>query len=100
MQAPTDSECIEIHNISQAKADLAHSAFVLGIRHVFPDTPESLLEPGERVLLVKDRRMHPLSEVRIAGEYGGKLADESERLHYIDASGHTIRRVVLERSSK
>ena len=95
VQAPTDSECLEIHNVSQARVDLAHSAFVLGVRYVFPDAPENLLEPDERVLLVKDRRMHPKSKVRIVGEYQGKLADEGELLHFIDASGHTVWHQVL-----
>lgn len=85
-----DEEFIELINIGAGPVQLDGLEFTDGIEFVFES---SRLEPGERVVLVNDRRVfqrrYGLS-IPIAGEYDGKLSNGGERLRLVTARGETV----------
>ena len=93
-----DFEYIELLNTSPAKVDLAHCRFRSGVEFVFPDRPRSILDPGERVVVVRNpeafRRRHGDGPA-VAGVYRGKLSNRGERLVLEAASGRTIQSVLF-----
>ena len=84
-------EFLELWNVSNsARVELNGSHFTSGIRFEFAET---VLEPGERAVLVAD----PLAfaqrygdQVRVLGQYRGQLRNSGERVRLIAANGSVI----------
>ncbi|MEN9675708.1 MAG: hypothetical protein RIS76_1604, partial [Verrucomicrobiota bacterium] len=88
-----DTEFLELTNLSAHAVNLRGARFVDGIQFQFPDTFDTLLGPGERLVLVADvfhfRNRHGI-EVPVAGRYFGQLADAGERVQLQSAAGLTL----------
>lgn len=83
-------EFLELLNISQRTLDLSGVAFTEGITFTFPDN--TLLAPGERLLLVKNTSAFTArygAGLPIAGNYTGSLSNGGERL-LLTSGGNVI----------
>ena len=95
MYHPTDAssvEFIELMNVSENTIDLAGGEFIEGIRYQFG--PTSLM-PNERIVIAGDRNaflaFYGDANIRLAeGSFEGRLADEGERVTFVDADGNVI----------
>jgi len=75
-----DYEFVEIQNVGTHVLDMTGVRFTRGISFQFPET---LLNPGEYLVVVSDMDQFQFrygSEIRIAGEYEGKLSHGGESL--------------------
>jgi hypothetical protein len=84
-----DFEFIELKNIGDERLDLRYVSFEDGITFDFDGSRVTSLSPGAFVLVVKDRdafesRYGTGVSGRIAGEYGGRLANEGEDVTLVD----------------
>ncbi|MBX3731158.1 MAG: lamin tail domain-containing protein [Verrucomicrobiae bacterium] len=88
-----DAEFLELVNRSDHAVNLRGARFTDGIRYGFPDTLDTLLGPGQRLVLAADlfhfRRNHGLA-APVAGRYFGQLSDTGERLRLETAEGLTL----------
>lgn len=78
---PDDFEFLELMNVSENTVDLGGASFTQGITFEFP--PSTLLAPGARAVLIKDRGAFEKrygSEARVIGLYDGGLKNSGERL--------------------
>jgi len=85
-----NEEFIELANVGLETIDLNMVRFVHGIDFVFPALS---LAPGEVTLVVRDRQAFTDrygSDLRIAGQYQGALANEGEQIKLQDTIGRTI----------
>ncbi len=87
-------EYLELRNLSDIQAlDLAGVRFTRGIAFDFTGSGLSRLEPGQRVLIVKNsaafQSRYGVGE-RIAGQYLGSLSNGRDALRLEDASGEKI----------
>ncbi|MGE3310250.1 MAG: CotH kinase family protein [Limisphaerales bacterium] len=87
-----DFEFIELLNVSDSVLDLAGVRIGGGVSFVFP--AGETLPPGQRVLVVRSRaafaaRHGALSAV-IAGEYQGRLANDSDSIEVRDPTGRLL----------
>ena len=95
MYHPTDAstvEFIELINVSENTIDLAGGEFIEGIRYQFGPTS---LAPNERIVIAGDRNafiaFYGGANIRVAeGSFEGRLADEGERVTFVDADGNVI----------
>jgi hypothetical protein len=88
-----DFEFIELRNIGAAILDLTGVQFTNGITFSFTDSDVVLLDPGERVLVVKNEEafMARYGDVdNVAGVYEGFLDNSGEHLRLEDATGEVI----------
>lgn len=88
-----DFEYIELKNIGNASIPLAGIRFTNGIYFDFSTSPIQTLNPGEYILVVKNRDAFIArygNSPRIAGVYTGSLDNKGERIVLIDASGEEI----------
>lgn len=91
-----DFEFVELRNISNGTIHLNDVRFTDGISFDFKNNPLIGLDPGENVLLVEHRdaflaRYPGVSPDVIAGEYGGNLNNDGERLEILGAGNSVIR---------
>ena len=89
----SDFEFIELRNTSREAVDLSRCSFLLGVRYTVPQQAQSLLEPGARVVIVKNRNAFARrygGEIKILGEYRGKLSNAGETLRIVDATGRNL----------
>jgi hypothetical protein len=91
-------EYIELLNISAGEIDLSGVAFINGIDFMFPVGASSILQPGERILVVKNSAAFELRYgaglgARIAGEFANdfNLRNSGEHLELVDVVGTSIR---------
>jgi hypothetical protein len=85
-----DFEFIEITNVGSAPVALGGMKFSSGITFTFP---VQSLAPGAHVLVVKNTAAFPTrygSGKPIAGQYGGKLANEGERIRLETVAGDEV----------
>jgi len=79
-----DYEFIELQNTGAEVLDLTHISFTSGIEFHFASSDVTELGPGEYVVLVENeavfRSFYDAADIKIAGEYSGRLANEGERL--------------------
>lgn len=84
-------EFLELWNVSNnVSVELNGLHFTSGIRFEFAET---VLEPGERAVLVADRLAFAQrygDQVRVLGEYNGQLRNSGERVLLIAANGSVI----------
>jgi ELWxxDGT repeat protein/predicted outer membrane repeat protein len=89
-----DPEFIELKNIGPNPLDLTEARFIDGIDFDFRLANLRSLFPGECLVLVQDpadfARHYDASEINIAGQYGGALPFEGERLEMVAPINHTI----------
>jgi hypothetical protein len=90
-QSDPNAEFIELKNIGTETINLNLVSFTGGIDFTFPSTD---LDPGDHIVVVKDRTafasQHPGFAGTIAGEYAGQLDNAGERIELQDALGRTI----------
>ncbi|MGB2808261.1 MAG: lamin tail domain-containing protein, partial [Sedimentisphaerales bacterium] len=85
-----NTEYVELKNIGPGALNLNLAEFTKGIDFTFPETE---LDPGEYVVVVKDIGAFEAkysTSVNIAGQYTGSLANDGERIKLRDAVGRTI----------
>ena len=79
-----DYEFVELLNIGDRPLDLSLVSFVDGIQFDFAGSEVEVLNPGEYVVIVRDLfvfgHRYDTSEIRIAGEYGGRLDNGRDQL--------------------
>lgn len=95
-----DYEFIELLNIGAQPVELSGVNFSDGITFAFGD--ESLLNPGERAVLVGNIEAFQArygSEITIAGEYLGKLSNGGERLSLNREGSGILREFIYEDNS-
>ncbi len=89
-----DFEFIEFQNIGETAINLQGITFSEGIEFTFPLTGIQLLEPGEIGVLVQNKEAflerYPQPEIRILGDYKGRLDNDGETITLIDSIGETI----------
>jgi hypothetical protein len=85
-----NTEFIELTNIGSETVNLNLVQFTDGVTFTFPAYD---LDPGARVLVVKDTRAFTArygAGLPVAGQYGGSLSNGGERVELVDAVGRTI----------
>lgn len=87
-----DSEFIELLNVSTGAVNLRGAKFTLGIEFTFPPNRDTLLAPGERLVLVDS--LFKFQQVQgwqqnVAGSYRDNLDNGGERLTLVSADGLT-----------
>ncbi len=95
-----DFEFLELMNISEKPVDLAGAAFTQGIDFEF--LADTVLQPGDRAVLVKHRGAFEKrygSAARVLGIYDGALRNSGERITLEDADGERIVSVSYKDSS-
>ena len=79
----TDAEFIELINVSPAAVNLRGCRFTAGIDFAFSEFRDTLLAPGQRIVLVQSEFIHRQRyswDRRIAGIYSGSLNNAGEAL--------------------
>lgn len=86
-------EFLEIANLSTQALELTGAAFTRGISFAFTGDASHLLQPNDHLVLVRDleafRALYG-NTIAIAGVYEGQLANEGERLTFVDRLGTPI----------
>jgi len=85
-----NEEFIELKNIGSETINLSLVKFTNGINFTFPSLE---LAPDEYVVIVEDADVFESrygTEVNVAGQYTGRLANNGERIRLEDAIGRTI----------
>ncbi len=91
-----DFEFVEIQNTGDAAVSLMGIRLTGGIFFDFPERGDGSLDlaPGETVLVVKDLEAfasrYDTDGLSIAGEYGGRLDNDGERIVLGDVLGNTL----------
>ena len=85
-----NEEFIEVNNIGTETLNLNLVKFTNGIDFTFPDID---LAPAHYVVVVKDQQVFTArygTDINVAGQYSGRLANDGERIKLEDAVGQTI----------
>ena len=85
-----DFEFVELQNISDDAVNIAGAQFTEGIELSFAPIQ---LDAGERAVVVADVEAFQLrygQDIRVLGEYAGRLANGGEQITLIDALGEVI----------
>lgn len=90
-----DFEFIELSNTTEESLDLGRIQFTKGIEFNFNDSSPGFINPGDRLLLVKNKaaflvRYGNSLESLIAGEYSRSLSNGGEELEAIDTSNNNV----------
>ena len=87
----TDFEFIELVNIGTAPLDLGGARFVQGVDFTLP--VGTTLAPGARLAVAASpdalRLRHPAAGA-VVGRWWGRLDNDGERIHLVDAFGETV----------
>ncbi len=89
----SDFEFIEVLNFSQKTLNLSGLTVAGEVRFSFLENDNKSLNPGERVLLVKNAKAFAARygpNISIGGVYSGKLSNSGGRLEIVDQSGKLI----------
>ncbi|MDF7800152.1 lamin tail domain-containing protein [Pontiellaceae bacterium B1224] len=86
-----DYQFIELYNVGPDPVGLSGLMFVNGVRFDFSDHDLLTLLPGEYALVVRDRAAflarYPGLELKIAGEFVGRLSGDGEQIQLDSAAG-------------
>ncbi|MEX2187944.1 MAG: lamin tail domain-containing protein [Pirellulales bacterium] len=92
-----DFDFIEIANVGSTAVDLSGMSIGGGVSFAFDDGLIHSLEPGQRLVVVRDAAVfatrYDVSEVSIAGEYVGRLNNSGELVRLQGSLGQTIAEV-------
>lgn len=92
-------EFLELQNVSDQAVNLRGCRFTEGIDFVFPDNRDTLLAPGQRLVLVEDvfafQRKYGL-EIPVTGRYFGSLANQGETIALAATGGTELLRVTYD----
>ena len=86
-------EFIELRNIGPDVIDLTGVQFTQGITYDFTGSAVTSLQPGQLVVVVKNKLAFELrfgTGIRVAGEYSGNLSNGGEEIALIGADSKTI----------
>ncbi len=87
------SEFVELENGSAHAVNLRGVSFRAGIEFTFPYQRDTILAPGQRLVLVSDlfqfQQRHGL-EVPVAGIFSGRLNNAGEQITLADPAGQTL----------
>ena len=89
----SDFEFIEVLNFSQKTLDLSGLTIAGEVQFSFLESDNKSLNPGERVLLVRNAKAFAARygpNISIGGVYSGKLSNSGGRLKIVDQSGKLI----------
>lgn len=89
----SDFEFIELLNNSEQSLNLTGLAVAGEVRFSFLTDTDKTLDPGERLLLVRNARAFATrygEEISTGGVYSGKLSNGGGRLEIVDQGGKTI----------
>jgi hypothetical protein len=89
----SETEFLELQNVSRRAVNLRGARFTNGIDHVFSPYMDFLMAPGERCVLVKnlfDFQQRYGIEIPVAGIYQGSLANGGEELALVSGTGSSI----------
>jgi len=79
-----DFEFVELLNVGASSIRLEDIVLRGAVEFEFARSPETLLEPGQRIVVVENLEafasLHDVSGIRVAGQYRGKLDNDGERL--------------------
>ena len=92
-------EFIELRNVGSQTVTLSDVSFTAGIAFNFSAGTVPFLEPGQSVVVVKNRAAFELrygTNVRVAGVYTGSLDNGGEQIRLTSASGVTIQDFVYD----
>ena len=92
-------EYLELMNISDQPISLVGYQFADGITFDFAETAGAIIDPGQRVVLVKNLAAFEFrygTTARIAGVYTGSLSNGGETLQINDASGGLVRSLTYD----
>ncbi len=87
----SDFEFLELHNIGASTIDLTGVHFTSGIEFAF--APDTVLEAGGRLLLVKNTAAFEArygTGLPVGGEFGGRLSNDGEQIILLDAQDGEI----------
>jgi hypothetical protein len=87
------TEFVEMANLSTRAVNLRGARFLAGIDYAFPDNRDTLLAPGQRLVLVNDLfrfQQRYGRDVPVAGVFAGNLSNHGERLTFTTASSNVL----------
>jgi hypothetical protein len=90
---PEDSEFLELANVSSHAINLRGAQFNRGITFLFSEHHDTLLAPGQRLLLVSDLLRFHLRhgiDIPVAGVFQGRLNNAGERLTLVGVTGEPL----------
>ena len=88
-----DAEFIELMNAGATAINLRGVKFTSGVEFTFPDNRDTILSPGQRLVLVDSQFTFSQRygwEEKVAGIYGGNLANDGERITLAADDGTTV----------
>ena len=96
-------EYIELTNVSPSEiVSLEGVRLVVGASFTFAGGPQSLLGPGNRLVIVSDadafQLRHPCAIPKVAGTFTGSLRNEGERISLIDSDDLLLQDLVYDSS--
>lgn len=90
----SEFEFVELQNIGAEPVDLRDVRLAGGIRFAFADCPDTMLAPGEHIVVVENQSVfatrYRTSSIRIAGQYKGRLGNAGDRITLAYGAGITI----------
>jgi hypothetical protein len=97
-----DTEFLEILNISDRPINLRSTRFTAGVLFDFPTLRDTILSPGERIVLVSSLYHMNLAYglgLPVAGIYEGKLNNDGELIRFEESDGTLITEFTYNDSS-
>ncbi len=86
--ADNEAEFIELKNVGAEPIDLTGTRFTLGVAFDFGSSKITSLFPGEYLVVVASlydfAQLYDVGAINIAGEYGGQLEEDGERIELAD----------------
>jgi hypothetical protein len=91
--ARTGAEFVELATLSSRAINLRGARFLEGIAYSFPLGRDTLLAPGQRLVLVRDlfrfQQQYGI-DVPVAGIYSGSLDEDGQRITLVASSGDVL----------
>ena len=94
------AEFVEVGNVSSAAVNLRAARFTEGIDYTFPENRDTILAPGQKLVLVKDLfrfRQHRGLEISVEGIYTRKKKSGTGRVTLSLESGQIVASRPLDR---
>ncbi|MCA9150698.1 MAG: chitobiase/beta-hexosaminidase C-terminal domain-containing protein, partial [Planctomycetales bacterium] len=99
-QGDTNTEFIELQNVSATTISLTGVAVAAGVQFDFTDANITSLAAGEYVVIVEDlaafATMYPTAVAQVAGEYAGSLSNGGDTIQVFAADGSMIQELTYD----